>query len=107
MIRVVTGLLIAAGAAWSMLAPAVAATMVWCGPHDSVISMLGEQFQEERESTGLSDEGLLMEVFASAAGSWTILLTSPSGLTCIIATGENFDKAAPAAPEAHASERAS
>jgi hypothetical protein len=106
MIRVVTGLMIAAGAAWSMLAPAVAATMVWCGPHDSVISMLVEQFQEERESTGLSDEGLLMEVFASAAGSWTILLTSPSGLTCIIAAGENFEKAAPAAPEARASEGA-
>src|SRR5688572_20602763 len=102
MTSAMTRLMIAAGIVWSMPAPAAAATMIWCGPHDDVTSILVEDFQEQREAIGLSDAGSLMEMFASAAGSWTIVLTSPTGLACIIASGENFERGQPAAPKARA-----
>jgi hypothetical protein len=104
MTSVMTRLTIVAGIVSSMPASVAAETMVWCGPHDIVTSILVEDFQELREAVGLSEAGSLMEIFASAAGNWTILLTSPTGLACIIAAGENFEKATPAAPEARARE---
>jgi hypothetical protein len=62
--------------------------------------MLAERYQERREAIGLSDAGLLMEVFVSPGGTWTILITSPAGFTCIIAAGDSFEKAPPETPEA-------
>jgi hypothetical protein len=90
--------LVAAAVAWSLSAPVAAAIM--CGPHELVTSMLAEEYQERREAIGLSEAGLLMEVFVSPGGTWTILLTSPAGFACILAAGDNYEKAAPRVPEA-------
>ena len=90
--------LAAAAVAWSVSAPVAAA--VRCGPHELVTAMLAAECQERREAIGLSEAGLLMEVFASVAGRWTILLTSPGGLACIIAAGDNYEKATVTPPEA-------
>lgn len=76
-----------------------AAQPVSCGPHKVVTSQLAKHYQEKREAIGLSATGMLMEVYASQHGTWTILMTSPAGIACIIATGERFEIIVPPPPE--------
>jgi hypothetical protein len=90
--------MVAAVLVWSVSGPADAA--IRCGPYELVTAMLAEQYQEQREAIGLSEAGLLMEIFVSPVGTWTILLTSPAGFACIIAAGDNYEIAAPVTPEA-------
>ena len=40
---------------------------------------------------GLTDKGAVLEVFASKNGSWTFLVTMPSGLTCVVASGQSWE----------------
>jgi hypothetical protein len=51
---------------------------------------------ERRAAGGLAANGNLVEVFASASGSWTIIATRPSGVACIVGSGEAFHLAPPA-----------
>ena len=41
----------------------------------------------------------MVEVFASEeTGSWTILVTMPTGVTCLVASGEAFEEVAEVLP---------
>jgi hypothetical protein len=99
MISTIARLSAGAGMALSLSMPATAEP-IKCGPHDVVTSMLGEQYQEKRKAIGLSTAGMLMEVFASSTGTWTVLLTSPAGTACIIAEGDSFEQIESLWPEA-------
>ena len=47
---------------------------------------------EQRQSYGLTRAGGLVEVFANLdTGSWTVTITSASGITCAVAAGHHFD----------------
>lgn len=71
----------------------------YCAPRDSVVERLAEKYGESRQSIGLGTQGTMVETFASAAtGSWTITVTSPDGMTCLIASGQSFEKLAEALP---------
>ena len=40
----------------------------------------------------VADDGVLVTVFAAkATGTWTIALTEPSGLSCVVAAGTGFE----------------
>jgi len=81
-------------------APAVAqtrATMV-CGQRDTVVAQLHARFGEQVRAIGLAGQTRIVEVFASETGSWTITVTSPDGITCLMAAGEHFEALAPAPP---------
>jgi hypothetical protein len=40
---------------------------------------------------GMISTGVLLEVFASAKGeSWTAVVTTPRGMSCLLASGENW-----------------
>ena len=63
-----------------------------CGPRAKVVAILGERYGESRQSIGLGASGQVMEVFASLeTGTWTITITSPSGTTCLVASGQSFE----------------
>ena len=63
-----------------------------CGPRDAVVTTLGDRFGETRQSMGIGASGQLMELFASPeTGSWTIALTLPNGITCLMASGQSFE----------------
>ena len=48
-------------------------------------------------SYGLASNGKLVEVFSSDDGStWTIVLTAPGGVSCIIAAGKYWENLPPA-----------
>jgi hypothetical protein len=48
---------------------------------------------------GLGANNAVVEVFASdASGSWTITVTMPNGLTCLVASGQAFETMADTPP---------
>ncbi len=69
--------------------PPEAQAQMACGARDSVVAKLGEKYGEVRRGGGLAGPTAIFEIWASeATGSWTILKTTPNGLTCIIAVGD-------------------
>ena len=42
------------------------------------------------EAIGLNKDGTLLEVFVSPQGTWTVLVSSPQGHSCIAAIGEGW-----------------
>lgn len=74
----------------AILAP-LAAMAQNCGPRDAVLATLSGQYGEVRQGIGLAGPSGVVEIFASAAtGTWTITLTRPDGLTCLIASGDHY-----------------
>jgi len=82
--------------------PATAATAqdaASCGDRALIVERLGERYGERRTARGLSHNNGMVEVYASEeTGTWTILLTLPSGRTCLIAAGDFWESAPEAAP---------
>lgn len=70
-----------------------------CGPRDAVVQRLADGYGESRQSMGLGANNAVIEVFASAdTGSWTITVTMPNGMTCLVASGQAFEELAEALP---------
>ncbi|KIC40043.1 hypothetical protein RA27_14450 [Ruegeria sp. ANG-R] len=70
-----------------------------CAPRDDVIQRLAENYGETRRGIGIARQGAVMELFASGStGSWTITVTLPDGVTCLIASGQAFETLAEALP---------
>ncbi|ATF19603.1 MULTISPECIES: hypothetical protein [Phaeobacter] len=90
----------AALAALALMAlPAVAQTSNNCAPRDQVVKRLAERYGESRQSIGIGQRGVVMETFASAdTGSWTITITTPGGVTCLVASGQSYEFLAEALP---------
>ncbi|MEM6940372.1 MAG: hypothetical protein AAF943_02015 [Pseudomonadota bacterium] len=70
-----------------------------CGPRDAVLERLAEGYGETRQSVGLGSNNSMVEVFASnETGTWTITVTSPNGLTCLVASGQSYEAIEAAVP---------
>lgn len=80
----------------------LAAQQVWaqnCAPRKAVVERLSEIYGETRRGIGIARQGAVMEVYASdQTGSWTITVTLPDGMTCLIASGRSFEALAEALP---------
>lgn len=62
-----------------------------CGPRDAIIAWLADEYGETIRSRGLAGERVL-EIFASSeSGTWTIIMTLPSGMSCLMAHGSHYD----------------
>ncbi|TPI45633.1 hypothetical protein FJW05_17450 [Mesorhizobium sp. B2-9-1] len=72
--------------------PAVPArAQVICGGHDYLVARLAEAFEEKRLGYGVAGQVAIFEVFVSAGGTWTILMTDVKGQSCILAAGEGWE----------------
>jgi hypothetical protein len=91
-------LTVATGAAIVMAGRADAQAQAVCGSHDQIVAQLGQVYKEEQQSLGLAANGSVIEVFASDAGTWTILITDVNGRTCMAAAGEAWQTMASAEP---------
>ena len=75
------------------------ASAAQCADRAMVVATLAERFGETRQAVGLSDDGMMVEVFASSeTGSWTITVTRPGGPTCLAAAGQAYQAMAEALP---------
>jgi hypothetical protein len=73
--------------------PATEAPM--CGAYDELRTFLGDRFGERPTSSGLADDGTIMQVFASAsAGTWTMVSVDAGGTACVLATGQAWQQEA-------------
>lgn len=94
---ILTGGLFAIAAVLS-LTPAAAETRN-CAPRDAVVERLADRYGETRQSIGLGANNAMVEVFASEeTGTWTITVTSPSGVSCLVASGQAYETIAEALP---------
>lgn len=69
-----------------------------CASRTAVVGQLAERYQETRRGIGLMANAAVLEVFASDAGSWTITVTLPSGVTCLVASGQGWESLAEELP---------
>jgi hypothetical protein len=71
------------------------AAPVFCGARTDVLTKLASDFREQPASVALTSDGQLLEVLKSDSKlTWSILVTSPNGVTCLVAAGESWqDKA--------------
>lgn len=68
-----------------------ASAQMVCGQREDIVAQLESKYGEVRRSYGLQQGRGVVEVFANGdSGSWTILVTSPQGKTCLMAAGEAF-----------------
>ncbi|WP_420005176.1 hypothetical protein [Arenibacterium sp. LLYu02] len=80
-------------------APMASAQSQNCAPRDLVVKRLAEKYGESRQSIGMGQQGMVMETFASnETGSWTITVTTPNGMTCLVASGQSYEVLAEALP---------
>ena len=71
-----------------------------CAPRQVVVERLAGGYGETRQSIGLGAQGAVVEVFASnETGTWTITVTAPTGVTCLVASGQSFEAVEEALPE--------
>lgn len=82
----IVGALLLAGV---LLNSAPVAAQNSCGPRDALVAALGSQYDESAVAIGLAGGGGVIEVLATRdGGTWTIVLTTPEGLSCIVTSGE-------------------
>ena len=62
-----------------------------CGERTSLLKQLSNNYKEIPISMGLASNGSIVELTKSDKGTWTILLTNPRGVTCLIAAGEYWE----------------
>lgn len=64
-----------------------------CGPRADVLTKLAANYGETRQSIGMTSNNAVVETFASLeTGTWTIAVTQANGLTCLIASGQSFER---------------
>ena len=91
MIRNVTLLLPSAvSTAWFCLAGASAGATPHCAPRSELVEVLTSHHSKSRKSHGLAVNGSVIETFAAEDGTWTILVTRPDGISCMLADGQAF-----------------
>lgn len=67
-----------------------------CGKRADILKHLDGSYQEHPVVVGLGDDGALYEVLATDDGAtWSLLYSMPSGMSCLMATGKDWQAAPP------------
>lgn len=62
-----------------------------CKPRADALRILADKYAEAPVAIGLANNGALVEVLAAKDGTtWTILVTTPAGRSCMVSAGENW-----------------
>jgi hypothetical protein len=70
-----------------------------CADRDQMVSLLRKQFGEQLTGYGLSDLGVVFEIYAAADGGWSLIVTRADGTSCLIASGAHWRAVKPPAIE--------
>ncbi len=62
-----------------------------CGDRGEIVSRLETAYQEKASAIGLAGNGGVVELYTSEKGSWTLLLTQTTGVSCLIAAGDSWE----------------
>ena len=72
-------------------AAAQTATGPPCAARNDVISFLRQVVGQRLVGSGLSSDGLFIELYADLTGTWTIITTAPTGTSCLTARGQAWE----------------
>ncbi len=63
-----------------------------CTARTEVLEHLGSNYSEAPVAMGLANNGGVIEVLSSGSGkTWTIIITMPNGVTCLLAVGVSWE----------------
>ncbi|MEO5759801.1 MAG: hypothetical protein ABIQ51_23435 [Mesorhizobium sp.] len=79
------------GAVMAALSALPAQAQAVCGGHSDVVARLAQVFQEKQFGYGVVGQAAVIEIYASASGTWTMLITDVKGQSCILAAGEGWE----------------
>lgn len=73
--------------------PAEAEDRPACARRDTVVRKLAENFGETLRSVGLHRSDGIVEIYSSdETGTWTILMTRPDGISCLMSSGQMWEQ---------------
>ncbi len=92
---VLTGMVLACGAfastAAAQQAPQAGMRMP-CHNASEIAKQLSSKYEEAPVAFGLQANGNLLQVYASEdKNTWTVVSTSPAGMSCIVAAGKSWE----------------
>lgn len=62
-----------------------------CDQRDSVLRILQQKYKEAPVAVGVTHNGGLVEVLSTGTGkTWSIIVTTPQGMSCLVAAGEGW-----------------
>jgi hypothetical protein len=61
-----------------------------CMTHDGAGDKLRSEFGEKILGHGVSSDGTLVEIFLAPSGTFTVIKTTPAGLSCVVDFGEGW-----------------
>lgn len=73
---------------WSFMTPASAQSL--CEDRSEIVVKLKEIYQENHVASGLESGSKMVEIWTGTNGTWTILITRASGISCVVASGDNW-----------------
>jgi hypothetical protein len=72
-------------------APPTASASSICAERDSMITKLKDKYGEAERGMGLSGTEAVIEIWSSEkTGTWTIVMTKPNGVSCVMAAGDSW-----------------
>ena len=75
-----------------MATKSIASAQTVCGKRNDIVTQLHKKYGEERQYIGVQQGRGVVETYANTeTGSWTILVTDPRGMSCLMAAGEAFE----------------
>ncbi|MCF3640144.1 hypothetical protein LXM94_09200 [Rhizobium sp. TRM95111] len=63
-----------------------------CAGRGAVTGFLGSVHTEHLSAFGLINPQAVVEIYVSDRGSWTIVVTTAAGLSCIVLSGEGWQE---------------
>jgi hypothetical protein len=73
------------------LATSAASAAPQCNSRDYVLDLLSDKYEEAPVAVGVANNGGLVEVLTTGdGGTWSIIITSPQGMSCLVAAGEGW-----------------
>jgi hypothetical protein len=91
-------LLLSAVLAGSWLFPASVQQEPECGKRADMVKALLLKYREKQRALGIANPTTVIEIFTSASGTWTILLTRSDGASCIVSAGQDWEEMPPPQP---------
>ncbi len=83
--------LIFAALFFAMATPSIAEAQSVCAERENMITKLKKKYGETERGMGLSGTEAVIEIWSSEkTGTWTIVMTRPNGITCVMAAGESW-----------------
>ena len=62
-----------------------------CAPRADIVKALGDKYHESVAGRGLINPNVVLEIFVSEQGTWTVVASDIKGQSCVMSVGEGWD----------------